>query len=200
MLYIFSDAVVGFLMALGNAWGLTLAMAFLGHGLVQLPRSLWKSANHKNSLTRLEVIAPKRYEQMLNAQADLDSLVAEIQGLPQRPIAEPSLEALAYELINECPLPTVDLQASLAEQAGAVDNSVPVTRETLVNLRYRLKEAISHLTCTKSKWQSLTRKAIHLQDVLINSQFQTDHLWSSTFPRPNSNRWFRLLRTLCINY
>lgn len=99
-----SEAIVGFLMSLGNTWGLTLAMAFLGHGLVQLPRALWKSANHRRSLARLEFIAPKRYEQMMEAQEELDQVVAEIQSLHRRRVAEESLDALVDELINNVSL------------------------------------------------------------------------------------------------
>ena len=87
-------------MSLGNVWGLLLVMIFLGHGLIQLPRALWKSANHLRSLTRLEMMAPKAKEQLVEAQADLDQVIAEIQSLHRRPVVDASLNLLVDELLN----------------------------------------------------------------------------------------------------
>lgn len=92
--------MLGFLMSLGNTWGLTLAMVFLGHGLVQLPRALWKSADHRRSLSRLEFIAPRRREQLLAAQQELDQVVSEIQSLHRRPVVSEDLHFLVDEIIN----------------------------------------------------------------------------------------------------
>lgn len=86
-------------MSVGNAWGLTIALAFLGHGLVQLPRALWKSADHRRSLSRLEYMAPKFKEQLMDAQSDLDVVVAEIQTLHRRAVNDPNLSPLIDELL-----------------------------------------------------------------------------------------------------
>lgn len=187
-------------MALGNAWGLSLAMVFLGHGLVQLPRALWKSANAQNSLTRLEFIAPKRQEQMIDAQAELSQVVAEIQALYRRPLASAEIGPLVDKLVRDCPLPSFDIQASLAEEGLRVNSpavrnaNTVVTRDELVTLKYKLKEALSHCGCTESKWNALTAKAMHLQDVVTNQHYNSDSLWTSSLTRPDRRRWVRTLQ------
>ena len=70
------QAVQGFLMALGNAFGLFMVVIFLGHGLVEVPRSLWRSANHRRSLMRLECKAPGEREKLVEAETELCDLLA----------------------------------------------------------------------------------------------------------------------------
>lgn len=184
-------------MALGNAWGLTLVMIFLGHGLVQLPRALWKSADHRRSLSRLEYMAPKIKEQLMDAQADLDEVIGEIQSLHRRPVADPSLHALVDELLSSSPLPEIDFINGLAEDGRGGDISppqTPITREYLVKLNQRTKEAVAHRGSSESKWQTLVRKAMHLQDVITNEHYNSGYLWTSSLKSPHRYRWFRCLQ------
>lgn len=193
-----SESLVGFLMALSNAWGLIMAMVFLGHGLVQLPRALWKSANHRRSLARLEFMAPMFKEQLVDAQADLDAVQAEIQALHRHAIDDPALERLVNELVNGAPLPEIDFCNGLAEAGRVRHNEVRpvITREHLVKLNYRAKEAVAHCGSSSSKWQELVHKAIHLQDVITNEHYNRGCLWSPTLGPPSPYRWVRFLQWL----
>ena len=45
-------------MALANVYGMVMVMSFLGHGLVDFPRSLWKKSFLESYLKSLEFEAP----------------------------------------------------------------------------------------------------------------------------------------------
>lgn len=186
--------VVGFMMALGNAWGLTLAMAFLGHGLIQLPRALWKSADRKRSLARIEFMAPRFKEQLIDAQADLDAVITEIQALHRKPAADPYLNEYIDELLNNTPLPNGDAVYGLSLENLQPASPTPVTKEYLVKLNYRAKEAIAHRGSSECKWTTLVQKALHLQDCINNEANDTPMLWSSSTVPPTRSSWIRFLQ------
>ena len=64
-----------FVMAGTNAFGLSFVMVFMGHGLVELPRRIWRRSDKRKLLKRLEFAAPQVQEEMLEADAQLESIV-----------------------------------------------------------------------------------------------------------------------------
>jgi hypothetical protein len=66
-------------MAIANAWGLILIILFMGKGLVDVPRSLWKLANVPNCLRMLEFRAPKVKENVVDAEVALYDAAAVIE-------------------------------------------------------------------------------------------------------------------------
>lgn len=66
--------VEGVLMAATNAIGLLFVVLFMGHGLVEVPRWLWKIGDKRKQLKRLEFAAPQVREEMLEADAVFDAL------------------------------------------------------------------------------------------------------------------------------
>ena len=48
--------VIGFLMALGNTYGVLLIILLMGNGLVGLPRKLWLLGNPESELLRLYML------------------------------------------------------------------------------------------------------------------------------------------------
>jgi hypothetical protein len=63
-------------MAAANCWGLLLVLLFMGHGLVAVPRSIWRAANTKRQwiqVTRRAVNVKDAYEE---AEAEFADVVA----------------------------------------------------------------------------------------------------------------------------
>jgi len=48
--------VIGFLMAMGNTYGVLLIIVLMGNGLVALPRRLWQLGNAERELVRLYLL------------------------------------------------------------------------------------------------------------------------------------------------
>ncbi|OAL73959.1 hypothetical protein A7D00_1987 [Trichophyton violaceum] len=64
----------GLVMALAYAWGLVLAIYLLGHGLVALPRKMWRAAWTGNRLRRLQQRAVRVHDALVEAGGKLEEL------------------------------------------------------------------------------------------------------------------------------
>lgn len=71
-----------------------------------------------------------------------------------------------------------------------------LTREYLVQLNYRAKEAVAHRGSSESKWRTLVHKAMHLQDVITNEEFSSGMIWTSSLKSSHRYRWVRFLQWL----
>ncbi|EFE38507.1 LMBR1 domain protein [Trichophyton verrucosum HKI 0517] len=64
----------GLVMALAYAWGLVLAIYLLGHGLVALPRKMWRAAWTGHRLRRLQQRAVRVHDALVEAGGKLEEL------------------------------------------------------------------------------------------------------------------------------
>jgi len=64
--------------AAANTVGLFLCMLFLGYGLVELPRTLWRRANYEAFLRRCKGLAVSSKENVDKCQSELDKAVANV--------------------------------------------------------------------------------------------------------------------------
>lgn len=90
MIYFFISSGVnpsslkGLVMALAYCWGLLLAIYLMGHGLVAIPRRLFRNASISGRLRRIQAEAAKVHEKMEDAIQNLDDLEAQVAALSQR--------------------------------------------------------------------------------------------------------------------
>lgn len=68
-------------MSASNAWGLFWGMSFLGHGLVDVPRNLWRSADKNQALRRLEHKAPHLKDDLDESKAELKETLIELERM-----------------------------------------------------------------------------------------------------------------------
>jgi hypothetical protein len=79
-----ADSFKGVVMALAYAWGLVLAIYLMGHGLVAIPRKLFRNASLSGRLRRIQSNAAKVHEKMEDAIQNLEDLEAQVVALSQR--------------------------------------------------------------------------------------------------------------------
>lgn len=77
-------AIKALVMALAYVWGLMLAIYLMGHGLVALPRNMFRKADTSGSLRRVQGHAPRVHENLQDAISALDELDAQVVQLKQR--------------------------------------------------------------------------------------------------------------------
>ena len=77
-------SIKGMVMALAYAWGLVLAIGLMGHGLVALPRRLFRNASVSGRLRRLQTQAPKTKDMLDDATDSLEQLENTVIQLKQR--------------------------------------------------------------------------------------------------------------------
>ncbi|CCG83940.1 protein of unknown function [Taphrina deformans PYCC 5710] len=69
------------LIALANTWGLFLAINFLGHGLVNIPRRIWRSADYKVQVRELEIRSSSVHEKLEDAITEELELASQVVAL-----------------------------------------------------------------------------------------------------------------------
>lgn len=71
----------GFLIAIANIYALVMIVCFMGYGLVEVPRDLWRYSMHERRTRLLEFRASTRRENCEKANAELDAALAELASL-----------------------------------------------------------------------------------------------------------------------
>ena len=78
------ESLKSLVMALAYCWGLVLAIYLMGHGLVAIPRRLFRNASLSGKLKRIQSRAAKVHEKMEDAIQNLEDLEAQVVELSQR--------------------------------------------------------------------------------------------------------------------
>ena len=150
---------------LAYCWGLVFAIYLMGHGLVAVPRRLFRNADVAGRLRRLQAHAPKVHDRLTTAIAELEDLEIQVILLRQRKhgISRDHQEWIE-ELADMCDLPE-----------ARPSSSVPPTGATIpavITDRY-LAEVSRKLNRTRHKrirfidtWDRLVRQAYKLQTII----------------------------------
>ena len=160
-------AVKGLVVALAYVWGLTLAIYLMGHGLVAVPRRMFRNANISGSLRRLQSQAPKLHEQLDDAIATLEELEAQVTQLQQRKTGTArDYHEWIEDLVDMTSLPegrvtTNPIMADAAAKVPAV-----ITDRYLADLGRRLGRAKHQRARRIEEWDRLVQKAADLQAIL----------------------------------
>ncbi|OJD32072.1 lmbr1 domain-containing protein [Diplodia corticola] len=182
----------GLVMALAYAWGLILAIYLMGHGLVALPRNLWRSASIVERLKRIQAHAPKIHEKLEDAIEKLDEYEAQVMQLRNKRSSAPrEFQEWIEELADTASL----LEAQPSRSVGAPRTTVPsvITEKYLADLTRRLKRARHAKLRFEDEWARLVSSAVFTQAILDASATQKlDATAGSNWRRDNF--WSRLGR------
>ena len=165
----FSKSLKSTVMALAYCWGLILAIYLMGHGLVSIPRRLFRNANISGRLRRIQSHAPRVYEKMDDAEMDLEDLELQVAELSRRKGGSASLfEDWIEELVD-----MVNLPESQPGRAGVVRGSgnqspLPnvITEKYMAELTRRLVRARHARSRYVSEWNRLLQDAVNTQAIL----------------------------------
>ncbi|KAK6401349.1 hypothetical protein LTR95_019199, partial [Oleoguttula sp. CCFEE 5521] len=134
------QSIKGLVMALAYAWGLVLAIGLMGHGLVALPRRVWRNARVGDRLRNLQAQAPRTKDRLDDAVEELGGLEDTVMQLRQRKTGMgKEMQEWIEELAETATTPT-------SGRSAATRPSVPtipavVTERYLADLTRKLKRA-----------------------------------------------------------
>jgi hypothetical protein len=138
------------LLALTNVVGLVFVIAFLGRGIVDVPRRLWRRADRPSKrLHRLLFKMPGLFEEKLEAEAALAETVSDVWSLS----VPEELQANLAQLL-EC--------APFAHDDGTSQTHTVNSKRDLVRLNVKLKEAISRYEQSQVAWEHAVSAAVKL--------------------------------------
>ncbi|KAF7901808.1 uncharacterized protein EAF01_007107 [Botrytis porri] len=174
MLYIFikqgvsPESLKSVVMALAYCWGLVLAIYLMGHGLVAIPRNLFRNASISGKLRRIQTRAPKVHENMEEAIQKLEGLEAQVAQLAQRKTGTArDFKDWIEELADETHLPE-SRPRTLSRWMPEPSATIPsvITERYLADLSRQLTRARHSRARYLDEWDRLLKDAVHTQTVL----------------------------------
>jgi hypothetical protein len=160
-------SIKGMVMALAYAWGLILSMGLMGHGLVALPRRLYRSASASARLRRLQAQAPKLKDNLDDATDKLEELEQTVSTLKRhKGGASRDQQEWIDELAETAMIP--DNRPGRAAVPRGANSSIPgvVTDRYLADLTRKLKRARHRKARFDDEWDNLCQRAQDTQTIL----------------------------------
>lgn len=161
------ESIKGLVMALAYAWGLVLAIGLMGHGLVAMPRRLFKNATLSEKLRRLQTQAPKTKDKLTEAYEELEVLEnTALQLRSRKSGTSTDTQDWIDELAETSTLP--DSRPGAAAAVRATNSSIPavITERYLAELTRKLKRARHKRARFVDEWARLCQQAQDVQTVI----------------------------------
>ncbi|ELR06739.1 hypothetical protein VC83_05196 [Pseudogymnoascus destructans] len=174
LIYVFISAGVtptslkALIMALAYVWGLILAIYLMGHGLVAIPRSLFRKADISESLRRIQASAPKIHESMDDSIERLEVLEAQVTLLSQRKSGTAMhFQEWIEELGDLCNLPESRPRTTSRRMSiPAVSVPTVITENYLADLTRSLTRARHKRIRYMDEWDRLVQNSVATQAIL----------------------------------
>lgn len=170
------------IMALAYCWGLVFAIYLMGHGLVSIPRRLFRNASVSGRLRRLQSHAPALHEKMEDSLLTLEDIEAQVIELSRRKVgsardfSEWIEELVEMGGLDEAPSRAAD------NTLGGESRLLPtvITEQYMANLTREFIRARHARSRYVGEWNRLVQKAAELQAVLDSAaskklDFGEDH-------------------------
>ncbi|ORX89968.1 LMBR1-domain-containing protein [Basidiobolus meristosporus CBS 931.73] len=168
-----------------------LVILFMGHGLVEVPRGLWRSADRRRALRVAEVKAVELKDNLYDAEIELQEAVATVSRVSYK--VRPSSELRSYvdQIIEKCPL--------VSSGQNIETNHARLPREITLRYLNNLHRQIIRVTRQKeryeSQWRYHLKRVFLLQDILENES-SSDKRFHSTVKPLSNGRYADLERIL----
>lgn len=156
----------GLVMALAYTWGLILAIYLMGHGLVALPRRLFRNASVSGRLRRLHTQAPKVHDKMEEAMEELDQVETLVMQLRQRRSGtSKDMQDWIEELAETSSMPE-SRPTAVPTRTPAKGIPAVVTERYIADVARKLKRARHKKARFVNEWDILVQQASDLQTIL----------------------------------
>ncbi|KAE8448142.1 hypothetical protein EG329_009746 [Mollisiaceae sp. DMI_Dod_QoI] len=174
MIYIFVsygvhvESLKATVMALAYCWGLVLAIYLMGHGLVVIPRSLFRNASISGRLKRIQVNAVKVHDKMDDAIQNLEDLEAQVAELTKRKTGSATqFKDWIEELADDTHLPE-SRPRTLSRRLSIPEVNIPhvITERYLADLSRNLLKAQHSRARYLDEWDRLLQEATDVQAIL----------------------------------
>ncbi|KAI9791659.1 MAG: hypothetical protein M1833_001479 [Piccolia ochrophora] len=161
-----AESIKGLVMALAYCWGLVLAIYLMGHGLVAIPRRLFRGASVGVRITTLQSHAPKLHDQLNDALQEAESIQSQIWQIHRRKDSvSPRLRAWIEEMADSASHVEANPYVTVAFQPD-VDVPSVITERYLSDLTRKSMRARHRKDRFMYEWRRLVAKAVRTQAIL----------------------------------
>lgn len=160
-------AIKVLIVALAYVWGLVLAIYLMGHGLVAVPRRMFRNADLSGRLRRLQAHAPRVNEKLEDAILNLEDLEGQVTVLRSRKTGMPrDYQEWIEELFESIGAPESRVTASPHVRDAAAKVPAVITERFLADLTRRLDRARHQRARRIEEWDHVVQMASDTQTIL----------------------------------
>nr|CAG4647762.1 EOG090X03B7 [Moina brachiata]SVE92915.1 EOG090X03B7 [Moina brachiata] len=150
-----------------NTWGLFWLVLLLGYGLVDIPRSIWRSASPGPLLTRLYFKAAKLHAEKSEAEENLEDYLEALQvALDRVPPSDP-LRRSVETISDKVPLEWRERMRRKSANTSQLTQT-DLNEKSFVRLHRQVIRALQRQHRTETQWYNLVDRIILLEDVHRN--------------------------------
>lgn len=187
------DSLKALVMALAYCWGLALAIYLMGHGLVAIPRRLFRNYSISGRLRRIQSHAPKVYEKLEDAETTLEDLEVQVSELGKRKVGSAAkYRDWIEDLVDLANLPESQPRHAPRRPPAAGDSRIlptVITEKYMADLTRRLVRAKHARVRYLNEWDRLIRSAIETQAILDSAASKKLDFGGTS---PHAGFWDRL--------
>lgn len=160
-------AIKALIMALAYVWGLILAIYLMGHGLVAVPRRMFRNSDLSGRLRRIQAHAPRVNEKMEDAIVNLEEVEVQVTALAQRKTGTTrDYQEWINELAEMASLPESRATTSSNVRDAAAKVPAVITERYLADLTRRLNRARHQRARYIEEWDCIVQAASDTQMIL----------------------------------
>ncbi|WYZ40410.1 hypothetical protein EsH8_IV_000751 [Colletotrichum jinshuiense] len=175
-------------MTLAYFYGLVFAIYLMGHGLVSIPRRLFRHSSISGRLRRLQIRAPKLYEKMEDSLLNLEDVELQVSELGRRKTGSAvKFSDWIDELVETANLPESQPRTAV----GSVDpRALPtvITEKFMADLSRKLMRARHARSRYVNEWNDLLKEASDTQAILDSAASKKLEFGA---PSPHTGFWDR---------
>nr|SVE77504.1 EOG090X03B7 [Daphnia lumholtzi] len=180
-----------------NTWGLFWLVLLLGYGLVDIPRSVWRSALPGPLLSRLYFKAAKLNAEKSEAEENLEDYLEALQvALNRIPNGDP-LRKNAETISDKLPLEWRERMKRKSVNSNQMNDS-DLNEKSLVRLHRQVIRALQRQHRTETQWYNLVEKIFDLEDVHRNIGSH-EHYFKPSF-EPVRSSWQARIRSPTLEW
>ncbi|THC88527.1 hypothetical protein EYZ11_012026 [Aspergillus tanneri] len=187
LIFVLTWSIKALVMALAYVWGLVLAIYLMGHGLVSIPRTLFRNASVSGRLRRLQSHAPRLHDRLMDAINDLENLESQVNQLQRRKTGSARDFQDWIEELGESSTPP-EARSLLQPTEGSDTVPAVITERYMADLTRRLQRARHQRARFVDEWDRLVLTAADLQAIINSSaskklEFSHSSYRSTSLPR-----------------
>lgn len=169
--------IPGFVVCVGNTWGLFLIVLLLGYGLVEIPRSLWLKSKRHVGLKHVQFKACGAHSSREEAREALSQSMDVIHKLsidiPSSSSLRPYFEVIAAKVPTEEKISLSAVARRHLEKVPILEkikaqSAAEVTEKDLVELHYYIKYMLITFSIAESEWKICLQESSRLESLIAN--------------------------------
>nr|SVE79392.1 EOG090X03B7 [Daphnia magna] len=180
-----------------NTWGLFWLVLLLGYGLVDIPRSVWRSAIPGPLLSRLYFKAAKLNAEKSEAEENLEDYLEALQVALTRISPSDPLRKNAETISDKLPLEWRERMKRKSVNSNQMNES-DLNEKSLVRLHRQVIRALQRQHRTETQWYNLVEKIFDLEDVHRNIGSH-EHYFKPSF-EPVRSTWLARIRSPTLEW